>query len=53
MEKQLNEILIQLSEAHNLLAKSSLHIKEYMPISNILSEVKIELFNINNKTCKK
>jgi hypothetical protein len=55
---RLENVMATFGEAHNLLAKSTLPDKEYMPISNLLAAAKIELFNIyweikNNKNHEK
>ena len=45
----LENILSQFGEAHNLLAKTKLSKEDYNPISALLAEAKIDLFNYYNQ----
>ncbi len=46
---KLEDCMSKFGEAHNLLAKTDLHMDKYKPISALLSKAKIELFNVYNE----
>ncbi len=46
---KLEDCMSKFGEAHNLLAKTDLHMDKYKPISVLLSKAKVELFNVYNE----
>lgn len=51
--EELESVMMQLGQAHDMLAKTKLTPNEYQPISSILATVKVELFKLHKKTYTK